>query len=715
MKKTKIVLCVIVLMAVCTFGASAQYSTFMLNASPSLNFTFGGDTAYYAMGGGGTVSFNYSLPFLKPLSVGLVAGYDLAPLAIPEGATERPGSLSIIHGGLNLAFNYFVSPRISLGAMLGGGYYYGFFNDDPTSSGSYPIASALVGASFKILPSLGIGAYGSFRSYFGLYQHLGFSITTTIYLGQTGEMPERVKKERVKPDKTKPEPMDVGDGEGVDIVSVEFENIFPVFFKYYDNNPIGTAVIHNFEKDTAEQVKVTFYVKQYMDNPKEALTIDVLESGESREFDLFGLFTNEVLDITEGTKVSALINISYQQKGKQQSKELIETIRLQNRNAVTWDDDRKACAFVTAKDPAVMKFSKNVAGWVKNSGSRAVNKNLKLAMALHEALDLYGISYVIDPTTPYVELSEDELAIDFLQFPKQTLEYLAGDCDDLSILYSALLEAAGVATAFVTTPGHIFVAFDLEMSPDDARKAFLSPDDLIFRENKTWLPVEITVRGDGFLKAWQIGAKEWRENVSENLTGFFEMHTAWELYEPVGFPGTVQIQLPDRNDIVETYEEALEAFIQQEIGPQLSKIQDELNKSQGSLKWINRLGVLYARYGMDDKALAEFQKVLRQQDYLPALLNIGNLYYIKEDLVEARKYYLQAQDKSPNNAKVLLAVARVDHDLENYGTAKAAYKKLQELDPNLADRFSYLDLRGDEAQRAADTAQIKGVVLWEEE
>ena len=33
---------------------------------------------------------------------------------------------------------------------------------------------------------------------------------------------------------------------------------------------------------------------------------------------------------------------------------------------------------------------------------------------------------------------------------KQTLEYRAGDCDDLSILYSALLESVGVETAFIT-------------------------------------------------------------------------------------------------------------------------------------------------------------------------------------------------------------------------------------------------------------------------
>ncbi|HEB10626.1 MAG TPA: hypothetical protein ENI06_05370 [Spirochaetales bacterium] len=91
------------------------------------------------------------------------------------------------------------------------------------------------------------------------------------------------------------------------------------------------------------------------------------------------------------------------------------------------------------------------------------------------------MSYVIDPTTPYGEFSKDKLAIDFLQFPTQTLEYMAGDCYDLLILYSALLESVGVETAFITIPGHIFMAFSLNIQPADDRKRFLRPDELIFK------------------------------------------------------------------------------------------------------------------------------------------------------------------------------------------------------------------------------------------
>ena len=707
---------IVILLLFPVLAAVPQTKPFTVMILPGAGLPLGGDRDFYTIGGGIDISGTYAFPFFPMLSAGTDLAYNWVPLKKAEAAEKRPGSLSFISGGGTALISVPISTKFEINAAAGGGYFYALFNDEPSTGGGGAYLKAGAGAAFFFNPVFGIQALAEYRRYFGLYNDFSTGIGTVLRFGEAGERVKKERRPKKEPSQLKPNEMEeTVKGEGVDIVSVEFENIFPVFFKYYDNNPIGKAVIRNFEEKTAEQVKLTFFVKQYMDNPKEAVVIETIQPGEEYTIDVFGLFTSKVLEITEGTKVSALINITYRIDGQEQSKEIIETVRLQNRNAVTWDDDRKACAFVTAKDPAVLKFSKNVAGWIKNSGSRALNKNLKIAMALHEALDLYGISYVIDPTTPYIEFSEDELSIDYLQFPKQTLEFLAGDCDDLSILYSSLLEAAGIGTAFVTTPGHIFVAFNLEMTPEDARESFLYPDELIFRGTETWLPVEITVRNEGFLKAWQTGAKEWRENDPEGLTGFFPMHEAWTLYEPVGFPGTVTITLPEKGTVINTFIEESENFIQREISSRIARIQNEIDAKQGDRRSVNKLGVLYARYGLDTKAMAEFEKALEKGEYLPALLNIGNLYYIQDNLNKAREYYLRAQTLSPNNPKVLLAVARIDHDLENYGTAREAYSKLKEINPNLAARFSYLDLRGNEAERAADVAQVKGVVLWEEE
>ncbi|TFG59007.1 MAG: hypothetical protein E4H36_14575, partial [Spirochaetales bacterium] len=565
-------------------------SIFSLKINPALNIPLGGDSEFYKLGGGGRVSGNFAMPFFRNLSAGLEAGYSLAPLRMLPDAP--PSSLSLLSGAAVIGLNFELFPKFTLSLTGMGGYYHGLFNDEPAVGGGNPLVGGSLGVSYRIIPALSLGVEGAYRNYLGLYQDIQFSIGTAVHFGTAPAVKPAVveKKPAVKPEtlpeKTSPgtsgEAKPVLKGAGLSVVKTEFDEIFPVFFKYYDKNPVGKAVLHNFEAVPVDDIKVTFFVKQYMDNPKAAPAPASLNPGEEKEIDIYGLFTNAVLDITEGTKVSALLTVEYMRAGERQTAEHVETISINNRNAVTWDDDRKASAFVTAKDPAVLKFGKNVAGWINTVSYRAVNKNLLIALALHETLDLYGLTYVVDPTTPYVKYSESTKSIDFLQFPKQTLEYLAGDCDDLSILYSALLESVGVETAFVTTPGHIFTAFSLGITPEEARKTFLYPDDLIFRDGLAWLPVEITTRKSGFLRAWQAGAKEWRENVSKDQAGFFPMHAAWDLYAPVGFPGTPNIGMPDRAAVIAAYRNEVDKYISREIYPQESKILGALENNQGN-------------------------------------------------------------------------------------------------------------------------------------
>ena len=705
--KTRIFLIVLLLTSFCvSVGGESSFSLYL---SPGVNIPMGLSSQAFSLGGSVKLSCGYGFSELHFLSLHGFVDYSFNPVISAE-------ILSKISAAAGIGVNFLILPWLSLKASFSGGGYVAVL---PTESiphvGSCFLIAGNVGLFFELTPIVSIGLEGIYLNYIDIYSGIGVSVVTGINI--RGGKSQIIQQE----EPLKPEPLAQENefseqkGKGVDFLEVEFENVFPVLFKYYDENSIGRATLKNFEGVAVENVGVSFYVKQYMDNPKMTQVIERLEPGEEKEIEIYGLFSNRVLEITEGTKVSALVSINYIKNNEEVTKEDIQTIRLQNRNAITWDDDRKASAFVTAKDPAVLKFSKNIVVWIKGPEFRAVNKNLLSAVGLHEALDLFGISYVIDPTTPYVELSQNKPAIDYLQFPKQTLEFLAGDCDDLSILYASLLEAVGIETAFVTTPGHIFVAFSLDLEPDEARKTFLYPDDLIFREGRSWLPVEITMRNDGFVKAWTAGAKEWRENVSKGKAGFFPMHKSWEVYEPVGFSGIPTLVMPAREKVISRYVAEVGKFIKREIYPQESRLLREIEHRPEDLSLANRLGILYARYGLDDKARSEFDKVLEKKDYLPTLVNMGNLYYLNGEMKKAQEYYKRAQAISPNNAKVLLSVARVDHELENYGMAREAYNKLKEVDPSLAERFAYLGLRGEEASRAADVGEIKGIVIWAEE
>jgi len=701
MKKIILFLFISVFFPLCMFAQNSQPSYFSLNLTPGLNFPVGSDKDYFNLGGGVGVSGEYRLP-AKPvfyLSGGI--GYSFIPVTFET-------SLSVVSFGAGAGAHVDLGKRFFLKGYTNGGFYYSLLNDRSGPRSGNPFVIAGSGLRFLITPQISVGVEGAYTNYFGLYNGITLSLGTAYHFKPRGERSIR----GVRP----ATPELLSGREYLEIEDVSFEDIFPVFFKYYDDHPIGKAVLHNKTDKPITDISLSLFVKQYMDNPKECSVPSELAPGEKHEIELNSLFTEKVLEITESTKASAEITIEFSVNDNKYADNYIETIRLYDRNATTWDDDRRAAAFVTAKDPAVLTFSKNISGIVKEKGSRAVNQNLRMAMALHEALSLYGMNYVIDPKTPYKEFSAKKTEVDFLQFPRQTFQYRAGDCDDLSILYSSLFESVGIETAFITVPGHIFIAFSLDMSADEGRKNFLNAENLIFMNGQTWIPVEVTEIDGGFLKAWKTGAKEWREAVAREQEGFLPLHECWKLFEPVGLPGAgPEVTVPSKESILDGYTREVVSFIDREIYPRLAEIQAEIKKTGGAAKSINKLGVLYARYGLNDRAQREFLKILEKDKiFVPAIINLGNIYYLSGDMKKAKSYYEQAYQIKPDSATVLLCVARVNHELENYGTVKDAYGKLKEKNPDLARQFAYLDLRGDDAARAASIGNLKEVVVWEE-
>jgi len=116
-----------------------------------------------------------------------------------------------------------------------------------------------------------------------------------------------------------------------------------------------------------------------------------------------------------------------------------------------------------------------------------------------------------------------------------------------------------------------------------------------------------------------------------------------------------------------------------------------------------------------DRAVLEFKRILQQQEYVPALVNLGNIFFLAGEMDKSLEYYERAQSQEPRNPKVLLAIARANHELENYGNVKRAYAELKTLDPQMAQKYAYLDFQGDEGRRAAEISKVRGTVLWDDE
>jgi tetratricopeptide (TPR) repeat protein len=712
MKRSILAFLILTILLPALFAQDTKEHNISVNTIPFASLPLGSSADHFKTGFGFEADAAIQPAGWKGFGLGAGLGYSMIPIQSKDsiyilGFTGGP----VFSMPLADKFTLFTSAK-------GGNFIYDGMGWDPgLSQQSGYVLTAGGGGTFNITDPFSIGLGVSYNYYDQVYNGIGISIYGRLDFGV--EAKERAvrdyssRENKVTP--MKEEPPKKEKGKGVELRDMNMLTLFPVLYKYYDNNPIGTVRVKNFEKKTAEDITIDFYMERYMDNPMTTGESFTLLPGEEKIIELYGLFTQDMMSITEGSKASALINLSYIMNDKNKSDKYNPVLELNNRNALTWDDDQKIASFITAKDPEILSFSKKVSNWMQGVENPAVDENLQKGIALFEAVKSYGIRYEVDPATPFSELSSQTEVVDFIQFPRQTLDYTTGDCDDLTALYTSLLESVGVETAIITIPGHIYMAFALKDSPDEVRKNYSRTDEFILDDNKAWVPVEITMFQAGFEDAWLEGAKEWRNNQSKSQTAFYPTHEAWRQYQAVGFQDNTSIDMPSRNDVTTAFVKTISRYVEQELWPQETLIKNQMADSSKKYIQQNKLAVLYARYGLYDKSLTAFKEINDSRTYVPALLNTGNIYYLRGDYREALSWYERVLETKSTNRKALLGSARCNHELENYGTVRDAYQKLKGLDPDLAQRFAYLDLKGEEGNRAADALGLKELVIWEEE
>lgn len=659
-----------------------------LRASPALHVPLGpvleNGTQFYSPGYGAATAARFPIPFLPRFFTSLHFDADVIPI---QASSD---TLTLLSFGPGLGYALPLSARLGLEAGAYGGLYIGSIK---AGSVRNPFAAGSLRLEYRLSPTVPLSLGASYRVHLTpgdpVFSGLSVTLGAAYRFGQNAR--------------------------SLELRSIpEIEPVFPLFYTYYDTHPIGTITVFNELDTEVKEVKIAFFSGQYMESPKESAVIRSIGPGGKREIPLYALFNDSIMEITEATKVSGEITAEFTYLGRTYSQRSPVAVRIQDRNAMTWDDDRKAAAFVTAKDPMVQSFAKHAAAVVRRSGDPTVNETFRTAIGMFEALASHGMAYVVDPSSPYEELSSRSDAVDYLQFPNQSLVYRAGDCDDLSILYAALLESVGIETAFITVPGHIYLACNLQMPEHTAVKTFLNPDDLIFLDGETWLPIEVTLVGEGFGRAWFEGAKQWREHHPAGRAGFIPVRQAWSDYEPVGFreEGAV-ISLPDEKSVAELYLRELRRFSTRQIEPRATEIKRKIRSSGSAPLYINKLGVLYARFGMLEQAREQFERALRRSSYLPSILNLGNIEIIRGNYTEALRLYRMAIEVQPKHPSALAGFARVSYELERYADARDALDVLEDVSPETAERYAFF--RTEESAGRAAARSTKEAHEWSEE
>lgn len=594
-----------------------------------------------------TIIAGLPFPFIPWLSVDTDLSYTFLPV-------KADTSISLFSLSMGPRISIDINPRWTASFYTLAGGYYGFFNETATDNSYSPYDiqqggsfyfSAGCGLDFYVSPFFSMGLrISSANYYFGIPEY-GMEYIHTIRGGMGGSIHFD------------------GFGRKVILDSVQFTDIFPALYKYYENHTAGTCIIRNAERFPVSDISISVFVRQFMNSPTQILLPSPLGAGDDREITLHVLFSDKVLGLTENNKVTAEIEMEYTLNVKKRRYKIFSPLRLYNRNAITWNDIKKAAAFVTATNTDILKFAKPVASFARIMEPVLLDENLKIAMAFFNALAQYGITYGSDPNEiPYQQASENTRLTDFLLFPVELLYYKSGDCDDLTILFCTLLESVGIETAFVFIPGHILPAFRTKMDINEIKTFFHNPGDFIITENKSvWIPVEITKIGDSFRDAWKTGAGLWSKSFNKGEAGFYPVHECWKVYEASDSPVIdTPLEVIAAHDVNEKYRDDLGNFIRDQLFPRIGELENRIAKNENVGKNTNLMGILYAQYGFYDQAENIFLTLIEKEENLAAILNLGNLYIIREMYDKALEQYNKAGEMDPGNEIVAMILKNLN-------------------------------------------------------
>jgi sugar lactone lactonase YvrE/tetratricopeptide (TPR) repeat protein/fibronectin type 3 domain-containing protein len=466
----------------------------------------------------------------------------------------------------------------------------------------------------------------------------------------------------------------------------ELHNVFSNTYKLYEQEGVGRVKLTNNTRGALNDVKVSFVLNNFMDFPTEA-RVDAIQPGESREVTVKAVFNNNILTLTEDTPVQAKLEASYFENAQPRTYSKIKTVNIYDKHRLSWDDKGRYAAFVTPKDPLVINFSRSVAAEFS-----ATKEPTQLAAAVFNTLGALGVTYVQDPINPYQITSNKVDYVDYIQYPRETIQRKSGDCDDLVALYSAALESIGIPTRVLLVPGHMFLMFATGVEAE--ADGYTMNDMYVAHDGMLWIPVEATLVGKSFIKAWESGAAAYyREKKSGGLS-VFDIHEAWGKYKPATLmDDNWKAPVLNREAIERAFPGDLLSVLKISSQTLTRRYLQAIQKNPADMAAHLQVGIILARQGDRPEAMKYFRKITETEPKNAAALNnIGNLHMIDGQYVEAQKSYADAAKADPKDPEILVNLANAYKAVNNVDKAKEAFAQAQRIDPAMASKYKALGL-----------------------
>lgn len=472
----------------------------------------------------------------------------------------------------------------------------------------------------------------------------------------------------------------------LEINVANLRNIFSNTYKLYEQDGIGIAKVTNNTNMPIEQIKFQFTIKNFMDFPVEE-KIDQLLPGQSKEIKLKAVFNNSILTVTEDTSVQVSVEASYFENGNRIAFNNNSTLMVYEKHRLIWDEHGRFASFITPKDAPIMSFVRSVITQYKETKDEAL-----LAAAVFNAMGTIGMTYIQDPNDPYQVVKGNTNVIDYIQFPRETLERKSGDCVDFVGFYMAALESMGIQTRAIEVPGHMLMMFSTGINAD--ADGYTMDDLYVIHEGKLWIPVETTLVGKSFIKAWEAGSANYHKWVDKDLA-LLNAADEWQTYKPASLPDASAMKTIDisREAVEKHYPNEFMSMLKISLQTKTRRYMQAIANDPTNVDAHLQLGIIMAKAGDMKEAMQYFDKVIVfDPKNAAALNNRGNLYMLQDRYKDAQKAYLAAAQASSDDAEIYVNLARAYKATKDTRKAKEAISKAQGLDPSVKKRYKALTL-----------------------
>ncbi|HYA47637.1 MAG TPA: tetratricopeptide repeat protein [Burkholderiales bacterium] len=472
------------------------------------------------------------------------------------------------------------------------------------------------------------------------------------------------------------------------IEDLRLERMFVAAHKQYATEKIGSVKVKNDTADDFKNLRVSFFIKEYMDFPVNR-EIAELKANSTVEVPLNATFNSKILGIDEDTRVLAIVSLATADT-RDAAQDITQAVTLYGKNAILWANGEMVGSFVTPRDDTLRNFVREATNRYAPPSQGALNRPLALASTVYNILSAQGLRYQADPNTPFSRVAADQ--VDYVQFPRETLRLKSGDCDDLSVLLAAAYENLGIETALIDVPGHLFLMFRTGVKVADRGLISLQDELLAVRDGEIWIPVEATLIATSFSEAWAEGGRRYHEAEAKKQIKILSLRRAWEKYPPVTLaPASFALEVPAGERASRLIDREQRVLIARRLEREVQPYRQLLASNPKDEEARLQIGNIYGRNGATDVALKEFESILAANPrHAAALNNRGNLYYDRGDYERALESYRFAEEVDPADGGIRVNAALAYYRLGKLPEARAKYREATRLQKDAGTQYRSL-------------------------